>query len=143
MRAANGEVYENGRRVAEILSDMRDEFVEFVETRVTMLRTELRVAFETVKAAVPLAAVAALFLTTAFLLLTAALVGLVLVAFPTSVYRWFFACLIVGVFWSIIGALAAMAVVKTFKAGNVIPKRTIEVLKADKVWIQTEVRNRI
>jgi len=143
MRAANGEVHENGRRVAEILSEMRDEFVEFVLTRVTMLYTELRVASDTVKAALPLAAVAAMFLGTAFLLLTGAMVGLILAAFPTNIYRWFFACLMVGVFWGIIGAAAAQSVMKKLKGRNLIPKRTLEVLKNDVVWIQSEVRNRI
>ncbi len=143
MRAANGEIHENGRRVAEILAEIKEELVEFVQTRVTILRTELRGAWNTTKAAIPLAAVAAIFLSTAFLLLTGALVGLVQAAFPASPYRWFFACLIVGVMWGIVGAGAATSVVKRFQAKNMIPNRTLEVLKGDKLWIQTEVRTRV
>lgn len=143
MPAANGEIHENGRRVADILQQMRDELVEFVQTRVAILRSELLTARDTLKAAIPLAGVAAIFLSTAFLLLTAAVVGLVLAAFPYTVYRWFFACLIVGVFWGIVGAVAAIVVVKKFKGKNMVPSRTFEVLKRDKLWIQTEVRNRV
>jgi uncharacterized membrane protein YqjE len=143
MRAANGEIHENGRRVAEILAEMKEEFAEFVQTRVTMFRTEVCGALHTVKKVVPLAAAALIFLSTAFLLLTGALVGLILAAFPHNIYRWFIACLIVGVFWGIVGAAAAQSVVKKFKGRNLIPGRTIEVLKADKLWIQSEVRNRI
>lgn len=139
----NGEVHENGRRVADILAEMREELAEFVQTRVTMLRTELRVAWGTVKAAIPLAAVAVMFLTTAFLVLTGALVGLILAAFPNTDYRWFFACLIVGVFWGIVGAVAAYSVVKSFKGRNMMPNRTLQVLKNDKAWFESEVRNRI
>jgi hypothetical protein len=138
----NGEVHENGRRVAEILLEMREELAEFVQTRVTMLRTELRVAWDKVKAAIPLAAVAVMFLTTAFLVFTGALVGLIQAAFPHSAYRWFFACLIVGVFWGIVGAVAAYLVLKNFKGRNMIPNRTLEVLKSDKLWFENEVRNR-
>jgi uncharacterized membrane protein YqjE len=143
MRTANGEIHENGKRVAEILSQMRDEFVEFVETRITMLRTELRDAWNTTKAAVPLIAIAAAFLSTAFLLLTGALVGLVLAAFPNSIYRWFFACAIVGFFWGVIGAGAAQFALKKFKLRNIMPIRTMEVLKNDRLWIEAEVRNRV
>jgi uncharacterized membrane protein YqjE len=145
VRVVNGEVYENDRPVAEILAEMKDEFLEFARTRVSMLRTELLTARDAVKAAIPLAGVAVIFLTTAFFLLTAALVGLVLAAFPHTIFRWFFACLIVGVFWGILGAVAGLLVVKTFKGRNMVPTRTLEVLKRDKLWIQnevSEVRNR-
>jgi uncharacterized membrane protein YqjE len=143
MQTANGEVHENGRRVAEILSQMRDELVQFVQTRVTMFRTELADAWKTTKAAIPLVAIAAVFLWTSFLLLTGALVGLILAAFPNSAYRWFFACLIVGFFWALIGAGAAQFAIRKIRSGNMVPKRTVEVLKADKLWIATEVRNRV
>lgn len=139
----NGEVHENARTVAEILAEMKEELAEFAQTRVTMLRTELRVAWGKAKAALPLAGIAVIFLSTAFLLLTGALVGLVQAAFPHSIYRWFFACLIVGVFWGIVGAGAAYSVIKTFRGRNMIPNRTIEVLKSDKLWFEAEVRNRI
>jgi uncharacterized membrane protein YqjE len=143
MRSPNGEVHENGRRVSEILTEMRAELVEFVQTRITMLRTELSEKWKTAKVAIALAGVAALFLGTAFLLFTAAVVGLVLAAFPNSIYRWFFACIIVAVFWGIPGAAAAYFAKREFELRSMLPKRTIEVLKGDKLWIQAEVRNRV
>ena len=99
MRSANGEVHENGRTVAEILTEMKSEFVEFVQTRTNMLRTELLEKWKTLRVATPLVGVAAALLSTAFLLLTGALVGLVVPAFANSMYLWFFACLIAAVFW--------------------------------------------
>lgn len=143
MRAAHGEIHENGRRVAEILAEMKDEFVEFVRTRVTLLRSELLKTRNKAKTVIPVAAIAAMFLSTAFLLLTGALVGLLQAAFPNSAFRWFFACLMVGVFWGILGTGAALFVVQTFKDRNMIPNRTLEVLKGDKSWIQSEVKNRV
>lgn len=143
MRSANGEVPENGKRVAEILAEMKAEVLEFVQTRTAMLRTELREKWKTLRVAIPLAGVAAMLLSTAFLLLTGALVGLVAAAFPNSVYRWVFACLIVAVFWGILGAAAVYFAIREFQLRGIIPQRTWKVLKADKLWIETEVRNRV
>ncbi|HVN22205.1 MAG TPA: phage holin family protein [Dongiaceae bacterium] len=133
---------ENGRSVAEILTQMKAELVEFVQTRVTMLRAELREKAQMLKVAVPLAGIAAVLLGTAYMLFTLALVGLVLAAFPQSAYRWFFAFLIVGVFWGILGAAAAYFAMREFQMKSMVPKRTLEVLKGDKIWIQSEVNNR-
>jgi uncharacterized membrane protein YqjE len=143
MRTANSEIHENGRGVAEILTEMKSEFVEFVQTRTAMLRAELLEKWKTLRVAIPLAGVGAIFLTTAFLLLSGALVGLVLAAFPNSIFRWFFACLIVGVFWAILGAIAGYFAIREFQVRSMMPKRTLEVLKGDKLWIETEVRNRV
>jgi uncharacterized membrane protein YqjE len=143
MRSANGEVHENGRTVAEILTEMKAELVEFVQTRITMLRTELLEKWKILRVAIPLAGVAAMLLSTAFLLLTGALVGLVVAAFPNSIYRWFFACLIVGVFWGIVGSAAGYFAIREFQVRSMIPQRTLKVLKGDKLWIETEVRNRV
>lgn len=143
MRSVNGEVHENGRRLAEILAEMRAELIEFVRTRISMLRTELSEIWKAAKVAIPLVGLATLLLGTAFLLLTGALVGLVVAAFPQSIYRWFFACIIVAFFWGVLGAAAAYFAKREFEIKNMAPKRTLEVLKADKLWIEAEVRNRL
>jgi uncharacterized membrane protein YqjE len=143
MRSVNDGIHENGRSVAQILTDMKAEFVEFVQTRITMLRAELQEKWKTAKVAIPLAILALVFLGTAYLLLTGALVGLVVAAFPQSAYRWFFAFIIVAVFWAILGAAAAYFAKREFELKSMMPKRTIEVLKGDKLWIQAEVKNRV
>ena len=142
MPMANGEVHGNGRRVSEILTEMKAEFVEFAHTRIAMLRTELRGSLRLAKVAIPLLGVAALLLGTAFLLFTGALVGLVVAAFPHNLFRWFFACLVVGLFWTILGATAAYFAKRQFQSKSIMPKRTLQVLKGDKLWIESEVRNR-
>ena len=143
MRSANGEIHENGRRVADILAEMKAELVEFVQTRITMLRTEVSEKWKTAKVAIPLVGLAALSLGTAFLLLTGALVGLVVAAFPHNIYRWFFACIIVAFFWGVLGAAAAYFAKREFELKSMVPRRTLEVLKGDKLWIEAEVRNRV
>jgi hypothetical protein len=108
-----------------------------------MLRTELREKTSTLKTAAVLGATGLLLLSTAYLLITLALVGLVVVAFPNSPYRWFFAFLIVGIFWSIFGGIAAYFAKRELEVRGLLPKRTIEVLKGDKVWVETEVKSQI
>jgi len=49
--------YNNGRTVADVLADMKEELIEFVETRLTMLKTELQDKLQTLKIALPLAVV--------------------------------------------------------------------------------------
>jgi uncharacterized membrane protein YqjE len=142
MRSANG-IHENGRRVADILAEMRAELVEFVQTRISMLRTEVSEKWKTAKVAIPLVGLAALSLGTAFLLLTGALVGLVVAAFPRNIYRWFFACIIVAFFWGVLGAAAAYFAKREFELKSMVPRRTLEVLKGDKLWIEADVRNRV
>ena len=142
MRSVNGEGHENERRLAEILAEMRAELIEFVQTRISILRTELSEIWKTAKVAIPLVGLATLLLGTAFLLLTGALVGLVEAAFPQSIYRWFFACIIVAFFWGVLGAAAAYFAKREFEIKSMAPRRTLEVLKADKLWIEAEVRNR-
>jgi len=100
MRSANGELYENGRRVAGILTEMKLEFAEFVQTPTNMLRTELLEKWKTLQVAIPLVGVAAALLSTAFLLLTGCTGRPGSGCLPNSMYLCFF-CVPdrAGVFW--------------------------------------------
>ena len=133
----------NGRNLASLLAEIKDEIRDFLQTRFTMLKAELQEKFKNLKTALILAVSGILLLTTAYMLLTLALVGLIMAAFPASAYRWFFAFLAVGVLWSIFGAIAAYFAKRELELRGILPKRTIEVLKGDKAWVQTEVRNQI
>ena len=133
----------NGRNLASLLAEIKDEIWDFLQTRFTMLKAELQEKFKNLKTALILAVSGILLLTTAYMLLTLALVGLIMAAFPASAYRWFFAFLAVGVFWSIFGAIAAYFAKRELELRGILPKRTIEVLKGDKAWVQTEVKNQI
>jgi len=133
----------NGRSLAAIISEMRDELKQFVQTRIELLRREIQVNLGVIRAAAPLIAIAALFLTCAFLLLTIALVALITTAFAGSAYAWFFAFLIVGVVWLIVGAGAAYMAVRQFRKRGLMPRRTMEVLKADNIWLQQEAKSHL
>jgi uncharacterized membrane protein YqjE len=130
----------NGKNVTTLLTEMKQEIQAFVQTRLTMLKVELQEKVRTLKAAAPLAAVGVLLLLTAFLLFTIALVALVWVALPDNAYRWFLAFLAVAVLWTILGGISAYLAKRELEVKGLLPKRTVEVLKEDKLWIQSEVK---
>jgi len=133
---------DNGRTIASILAETRDDLKQFLETRISLLRAELREKVNLLKSAAPLAAVALVLMGTAYLLFTFAVVGLVLALLPANPFRWCFAFLAVAVLWTIFGAVAALAAKRRFARMSLVPNKTIGVLKEDGVWIQ-EVKNQI
>ena len=138
----SGEMH-NGRSFASILADTKLELMEFVETRIVMFKTEMREKMTMLKAAAPLAAVGITMLVTAYMLFTLALVGLVVALIPTNPFRWAIGFAAVAVLWSLVGGLFAYFAKREFASRELMPNRTISVLKQDKVWLQAEVKNQI
>jgi uncharacterized membrane protein YqjE len=140
-RAVNNEVnINNGKSVAALFAEMKQELQDFVQTRVTMFKVELQEKVRVVKAAAPLAVIGAVLLLTAYLLFTLALVSLVFAFLPDNAYRWCIAFAAIGVLWLILGGIAAYMAKRELEVKGLLPKRTVEVLKEDKMWIQAEVK---
>ena len=133
----------NGRSVATVLADIKEEFKQFADTRITILKTEVREKLKMLKLAAPLAAVGILLLTTAYLLFTLSVVGLVFAFLPDNAYRWCLALFVVAVLWSILGGVAAYFAKREFELKGLLPNKTIRILKDDTTWIQAEVKNHI
>ena len=131
------------RNLASIVSEIRDEIKDFAETRFAMLKAELQEKAAAAKVWAPLAAGALLLLVTAYILLTLAIVSLVAAALAENPYRWFIAFLVVGVVWALTGGLLAFLARKRVLAAGMFPKKTVEVLKADKIWLQREAKSQI
>jgi uncharacterized membrane protein YqjE len=129
----------SGRTLGEVIAEVKDEIRDFMQTRAQMFISEMREKLQNSKKAAIMGAAGLLLLLTAYLLLNLALVGLVAVAFWGSPFAWFFAFVIVGGAWLILGATLAMVAVKQFQGFT--PSKTVEVLKEDKVWLQQEARN--
>lgn len=124
----------------EIVSDLKTDIKQFVRTRLQLLAQELQEKVKVLKAVAPLAAFFALLMGMAYLLLTLALVSLIAMAFQPSPYRWFFAFVIVGVCWAILGFSAGLIAWQKLSADSLLPQKTINVLKADKNWLEDEVK---
>lgn len=133
----------NGRSLAAIIAEMKEELKEFVQTRSRMLKAEVQEKFTALKIAAPLAGVGALLLGTAYLLFTMALVALVAALFRDNPYRWCFAFAAIAVLWGLLGGIAAYLAKREFQLKGLLPKRTLELLKGDKLWLQAEAKSQI
>ena len=131
------------RSLAAILGEMKQELKEFVETRIAMVKSEFRDNLAHWKVAAPLAGAGVVLLSTAYLLITLALVALAAVFIGATPYRWFFALLGVGVLWTVLGGISLYIAKREFELTRLVPQKTIEVLKGDKLWLQKEARNQI
>jgi hypothetical protein len=80
---------------------------------------------------------------TAWLLVTAAIVAAIYVAFRGNPWAMFAACAIVGLAYLVMGGLAVMIAVRGAKEAGVVPTRTLRVLKDDQLWISNEARARL
>jgi len=129
------------RSLRNLLVEIKEEAKSFVDTRLRIIKAEIQEGLGALRFAVPMGALALGFFATAGLLFTAAAVTLVASAFAGNPYAWFFGFIIIGCLWAIFGGTAAFFAVTQFR--NRFPKRTIGVLKADKVWLQTEARSHL
>jgi hypothetical protein len=131
------------RPLGSVVNEAKDELKVFAQTRLAMLISEMRENLRTIKNAAPMMAVGIFLALTAWFVLTGALVALVWVAFAPSVYAPFFAFLIVGGAYLIIGGILALLGYSSLQDKSLVPKRTIQVLKEDRVWFQNEARTKL
>jgi uncharacterized membrane protein YqjE len=130
------------RSLTAIFADLKKEFQQFVQTRLAMLKSELQEKLRILKVAVPLAGIAAVLLTTGYVLFTLALVALVTAFFANNPYRWFFAFAIIGCLWTLLAGLVGYLAKREFDVKRLVPTKTLEVLKGDKLWLQNETENK-
>jgi uncharacterized membrane protein YqjE len=128
------------KSIATILSETKDELKQFVTTRVDILKAEMNEKIARMKAVIPLAVVAALFLVTAWMVFTFALIAWVHGLFGAGLYAWLWASLIVGAVYWLIGGIAGWLAYSEIIATKLTPTRTLKVLQQDQVWIQNEAR---
>lgn len=129
------------RGLRELIHELLAELKQFADTRFEIVKSELQETLSSLKIAAPLALLTLMFFFVGFLVLTGAAVALVAHAFAGSPWAWFLAMVIVGVLWSIFGGISAFFAYNAIRSKGQFPKRTVEVLKADKLWLQTEANN--
>lgn len=131
------------RNLASLVAEIRDEVKEFAETRIAMLKAELQEKAAAAKVWGPLAAGAFLLLGTAYLLITLASVSLIAAVLTNNPFRWAIGFAVIAVLWALAGGLLAYLAKKKLANSGMFPNKTVEVLKADKVWLQREAKNQI
>ena len=126
------------RNLRDIVKEILNEIKDFSATRIEVVKTDFQSTVASLKVAVPMVLVAAVLFLSAFLLFTAAAVAVVARAFTGSPLAWFFALAIVGFVWVVAGALIAYFAYSQFRSKAHFPKRTMEILKADRAWLRSE-----
>ncbi len=128
------------KSIATILAETKQEIVQFVTTRVSILKAEMDEKIRRLKAVVPLLVVALTLLLSGWMAFTFALIALLHALFMPSAYAWLWASLIVTVVYLAMGAVAGWFAYAEIKSTNLTPSRTLKVLQQDQVWIQNEAR---
>jgi hypothetical protein len=124
-----------------VLAETKAELKEFFETRLQILQAEIKDKVRSWKSSLPLLLMAAAFLLMGWAAFTFALIALLQALFLPSAYSWLWAALIVTVVYMAAGAMLGLRGSRAMQSVGVAPKRTLEVLKQDQVWIQNEARS--
>ena len=128
------------KSIATVLTETKQEIVQFITTRVSILKAEMYEKITRIKSVVPLLGIALALLLGGFMALTFALIALLQVLFLPSAYAWLWAGLIVGGVYLALGMVAGWFAFSEIKNTGLTPNRTLTVLKQDQTWIQNEVR---
>ncbi|MBV9087871.1 MAG: phage holin family protein [Acidobacteriaceae bacterium] len=131
-------INENGKTLAAVVSEAKDDLIAFLDTRLQMLRSEISQKLSVLKISVPMIIMAAMLGWAGFMLLSIALVAAI-----GSAVGWGWAFLIVGVVYSLTAATLGFIAYRELSQVGVAPKRTINVLKQDKAWLTSEARTQL
>ncbi len=123
-----------------VLSETKEELKEFIQTRMAMLKAEVSEKVRTWKYTIPVLLGALALLLAGWIVLTFAFVALLHAWLMPTGFGWFWAALIVAGVYFIGGAILGWFAYSEMKTAGVAPTRTINVLKQDQVWIQSEAR---
>jgi uncharacterized membrane protein YqjE len=130
-----------GRTLTEVVATIKEEVIQLAETRIRLFKVESQQKLALLKIAALLGAIAVVLLSTGYLLIALGLIAFVAAALANSPYRWVFGFLAVAILSFILGGIAAYFAKSEFALKGIVPRRTIEVLKGDKIWLQSEARN--
>lgn len=122
------------------ISQLISEIKQFIKTRTDLFKMEIKQKLPLLRTATLLGLAGGLLLLIGYLFLAIAVVVLIGSAFPQNPYRWFFGLLIVGILSLGFGAIGAFLTKSGFGLSSILPKRILDVLKGDKDWMMSEIR---
>jgi uncharacterized membrane protein YqjE len=129
----------NGKPLAVVLHEIKDDLKEFLQTRYDMLRGELSEKVSVWKTSLPMLVIAFLLAWSGFLAITFAIIAALRPLFASE-YGWAIAAAIVAAVYLIVAGVIAWLAYRELTYTGVAPTRTMQVLKQDQVWLQNEAR---
>jgi uncharacterized membrane protein YqjE len=128
------------KSLGALVTETKEEVREFLETRLQLLRAEIAEKMRIWKYSVPMLLLAGGLLLIGWMVLTFAIVAAIRAWFLPSEYAWVWAGLIVAFIYLVAGGAIGWFAYAELLSTGLAPKRTMEVLKQDQVWIQNETR---
>ena len=135
-------VKEEERSLRTVVNELKLELREFVQTRIQIFREEMKNKTSLLKIAIPMFGIALALFWVGFLSLTGLFVVLIASAFGGWA-GWAWAFLIVAGVYFIVGGICAAFAFGELKSKSLAPKRTMQVLKQDQVWLRNEARTQV
>lgn len=132
----------SGKTLAELVTELKEELRDFIATRVAIFQAEMSGKIKAYQTAAPAIGIGVLVLLTGWFVMTAFLVSLIAMAFSAP-WNYPLALLIVGVVYLGLGGGIAWMGWAKIKENNLKPERTIETLKQDQIWLQTEAKTQL
>ena len=125
------------KTIVDVLQEIKHEFSAFVTTRMQIVVAEFREKLGSLKMAAPLLGGAALLGLVGLLTLTFTFIAL-LAEFLDSQFAWAIAAGIVTAVYLAVGGIVGWLGYREVSTENLMPERTLRVLKADQSWIKKE-----
>ena len=123
-----------------VLTEMKNELTQFLETRYQLLRSEIQDIVRTWKYCLPLLLAALVLLLASWIVVTFGLVALVRGWFLPGPFAWLWGSLIVAGVYVIIAIVIGWFAYGELRKVGMVPKRTLKVLKQDQVWVGSEAK---
>jgi VIT1/CCC1 family predicted Fe2+/Mn2+ transporter len=134
---------ENGRSLAAVVAELKDELKDFLQVRLSMLASEMRDKASAFKAAMPMMVIGGVLLLTSWFLITGAIVAVIYVAFLGNAFAAAIALAVVGAAYLLMGGILLLVAYRGLKDTGLLPHRTLRVLSEDRVWLANEVRTQV
>ena len=132
----------NHKPVQEVITDLKEELKEFLNTRFAMLRAEMTEKANNIRMVAPVLLIGVGLLLTAWVTFTGLVIVLVAHLVPGP-WAYVISFAIVTFAYGAIGAASAMYAWGKLKHTGVKPERTIRVLEQDRVWLQAEAKTQV
>ena len=129
------------RTLADALTDIKEEFKSFVQTRLQMFRVETQQKLRSWRGHLTMLALAAILVLTAWFACAFAFVALLHAWIAAGSYAWFWGGLIAGGLFLVAGVVLGRAGYRGIKSSSLAPERTLRVLKQDQSWIRDRARS--
>ena len=134
---------DDGRAAGAGEPALGDLFRQLAQDSATLVRQEMALAKAELKSNVKSAARDAVMVAVGGILAlvgVTVLIAFLVVAVGDALDNYWLGALIVGVLFLLVGGILAMTSLKKLKHEEVAPTRTLETLKEDKQWLQSEIK---